>query len=235
MLALIGLAAALVLVRTRDLWQPAEPDASARTAMYRRRRASPPARRPRRGGRLRGRRAAQDRYSLAGGCYALRSVATGKFVARAADGGYRASAGGAGGAEPFRIQATALGRYLLYGAKRDFVGVGPPTPLPVATPTNPLPVPGLPGSTTTRQGDRVQSVGAPSETADWRVNGAGDAFAIDLPAAGGQVLTVAGDGTIIMRDRAAAGERGRWTFVSRAGCPELRVTCCAAGACARWR
>ena len=64
---------------------------------------------------------AQDRYALAGGCYVLKSAATGKFVAKAADGGYRASADGAGGAEPFRMQATALGRYLLYGAKRDFM------------------------------------------------------------------------------------------------------------------
>ncbi len=118
------------------------------------------------------------------------------------------------------MQATTLGRYLLYGAKRDFMGVGKPTPIPVATPTNPLPVPGLPGSTTTQPGDRVQSAAAPSETADWRVNSAGDAFAVDLPAAGGQVLTVAGDGTIIMRDRGAAGERGRWAFVARGGCPE---------------
>ena len=163
---------------------------------------------------------AADRYSLAGGCYALKSVATGKFVAKASDGSYRASAGGADGAEPFRMQATTLGRYLLYGAKRDFMGVGKPTPIPVATPTNPLPVPGLPGSTTTQPGDRVQSAAAPSETADWRVNSAGDAFAVDLPAAGGQVLTVAGDGTIILRDRGAAGERGRWAFVARGGCPE---------------
>ena len=34
---------------------------------------------------------AQDRYSLVGGCYALKSAATGKFVAKAADGGYRAT------------------------------------------------------------------------------------------------------------------------------------------------
>ena len=50
---------------------------------------------------------AQDRYSLAGGCYALKSAATGKFVAKGADGRYRASAGSAGAAEPFRMQATA--------------------------------------------------------------------------------------------------------------------------------
>ena len=88
---------------------------------------------------------AQDRYALAGGCYALKSVATGKFVVKAADGRYRATAGAAGAAEPFRMQATALGRYLFYGAERDFMGAGSPSPLPV--PGLPLPVPGLPVAT----------------------------------------------------------------------------------------
>ena len=163
---------------------------------------------------------AADRYALAGGCYALKSGATGKFVAKAADGGYRASAGGAGAAEPFRLQATALGRYLLYGAKRDFMGVGKPSPLPVATPTLPLPVPGLPVATTTQSGDRVQSVGAPSETADWRVNTEGGDYVVDLPAAGGDVLALDADGTVVMRARGAAGRRAQWAFVSRGGCPE---------------
>jgi hypothetical protein len=167
---------------------------------------------------------AQDRYSLVGGCYALKSAATGKFVAKTAAGGYRATAGGAGGAEPLRMQATDLGRYLLYGAERDFVGVGKPLPLPVPSPTSPIPVPDLPVATTTQTGDRVRSAASPSETADWRVSQAGGDFVIDLPAARGQVLTVAGDGTVIMRDRAAAGTRGRWAFVPRGGClayPEI--------------
>ena len=116
------------------------------------------------------------------------------------------------------MQATDLGRYL-YGAKRDFVGVGKPLPLPVPSPTSPIPVPDLPVATTTQTGDRVQSARSPSETADWRVSQAGGDFVIDLPAARGQVLTVAGDGTVIMRDRAAAGTRGRWAFVPRGGCP----------------
>jgi hypothetical protein len=155
----------------------------------------------------------QDRYTLAGGCYALKSVATGKFVAKTADGGYRASAGAAGAAEPFRMQATALGRYLIYGAKRDFMAVGKasPVPIPVPTPGTPLPVPGLPVAAT---GDRVQSAAGPSGAADWRVDGAGDAFAIMLPAAGGQALAVDADGTLVLRDRGA-----RFAFARRGGCP----------------
>ena len=60
---------------------------------------------------------AAPRYDLQGGCYALK--AGDRFVAKA-DGAYRL--GGAG--EPFRLQATTLGRYLLYGSAKDFLGPG---------------------------------------------------------------------------------------------------------------
>ena len=58
--------------------------------------------------------AAQDVYSYANGCYSLRDVDSGRFVARDALG-YATSAATAAGATPFRLKATALGRYLLYG------------------------------------------------------------------------------------------------------------------------
>ena len=61
---------------------------------------------------------AQDRYALAGGCYVLTNG--GSQVAKTADGGYRLGSQG----ERFRLQATALGRYLLYGTGRDFLGYG---------------------------------------------------------------------------------------------------------------
>jgi len=61
------------------------------------------------------------RFALAGGCYGLKSVATGRLVAKAADGTYSASSGSA---EPFRMQATALGRYLFYGRAGDFMAAG---------------------------------------------------------------------------------------------------------------
>ena len=176
----------------------------------------PPARRPRsRWACSRARRRRQDRYSLAGGCYALKSVATGKFVAKAADGSYRASAGGADGAEPFRMQATdaralpALRREARLHGRRQ----ADPAARWRRRPSR-CRCPACRARPRTQPGDRVQSAAAPSETADWRVNSAGGAFAVDLPAAGGQVLTVAGDGTVILRDRAAAGARGRWAFVA---------------------
>jgi hypothetical protein len=47
------------------------------------------------------------RYSLAGGCYRLRSTQTGAELAPAA--------------APLRVRATALGEYLLYGVHGEFV------------------------------------------------------------------------------------------------------------------
>jgi hypothetical protein len=157
---------------------------------------------------------AADRYALAGGCYALKSVATGKFVAKGSDGRYRAMAGGAGAAEPFRMQATALGRYLLYGAQRDFMTAGSPSPLP--DPGLPLPVPGLPVASTAADGDPVRSAAGPSPAADWAVDAAGGAFTLAL---GDERLAVDGSGALVMRS--GGGDRARFAFAGRGGCAEF--------------
>jgi hypothetical protein len=60
------------------------------------------------------------RYALVHGCYALQSAATGKYVVKSG-GGYAATAAAPAAAEAFRMQATALGRYLLYGKASDFL------------------------------------------------------------------------------------------------------------------
>jgi microsomal dipeptidase-like Zn-dependent dipeptidase len=57
---------------------------------------------------------AADVYQYANGCHVLRDATTGRYVVRDAVG-YSATAGSVGAATPFRMQATALGRYLLYG------------------------------------------------------------------------------------------------------------------------
>ena len=57
---------------------------------------------------------AADVYSYANGCYALRDATSGRYVVRDALG-YSTAAATVGAATPFRMQATALGRYLLYG------------------------------------------------------------------------------------------------------------------------
>ena len=156
------------------------------------------------------------RYALAGGCYALKSVAAGRVVSKAPDGRYTASGGG----EPFRMQATALGRYLFYGAKGDFMAAGAAGPLPgVPAPQLPVPVP-VPGADPNVP---VRSVAAPSPAADWRVDVADGAFAISLPDSG-RVLAVDASGRLIAAPRGAG--RSRFTFEPRSGCaryPEIEI------------
>ncbi|HEV3001453.1 MAG TPA: Coagulation factor 5/8 type domain-containing protein [Solirubrobacteraceae bacterium] len=126
--------------------------------------------------------AAQDdsaRYALVHGCYALQAP-SGKLVAKDATGAYRATAGGVGEAEPFRMQATRLGQYLLYGRARDFMSGGDAG---------------------------VRSASAPDGTADWRVDVAGDGFRLTLPDAGGRALGLDGDR---LRLVSGAGERWRF-------------------------
>lgn len=64
-----------------------------------------------------------DIYAFAGGCHALKDETTGRYVVRDTLG-YVASADRVAGAAPFRMQATALGRYLLYGPGGEMPAVG---------------------------------------------------------------------------------------------------------------
>src|SRR3954471_11629221 len=85
--------------------------------------------------------AADDsRYALVNGCYDLTSG--GKAVET--------------GIGPFRMQATALGDYLLYGKKADFLA---------------------------KSGATVDSAGAPSDDANWTVDGTTGAFTLTLATA----------------------------------------------------
>jgi hypothetical protein len=85
---------------------------------------------------------AADIYSYANGCYALRDASTGRFVAKDALG-YPVNAQGVAAATPFRLKATALGRYLLYG------------------PDARMPAAGLLGT--------ISPIATPGPTGDWRV------------------------------------------------------------------
>lgn len=66
-----------------------------------------------------------DIYAPANGCFALKSLASGRLVARSGSG--FAAAGSHG--EPFHFQAMDLGKYLLFASHSDFL----------ATAANPLP------------------------------------------------------------------------------------------------
>jgi microsomal dipeptidase-like Zn-dependent dipeptidase len=113
---------------------------------------------------------ADDRYALANGCFVLRSQSLGRFVAKAAGGGYGASAADVGGGEPLRMQATDLGKYLLYGKDKDFVAAS---------------------------GDRAQTAAAPSEAAEWEVTVEGGAFKlVSIPT--GRPLSVSPAGELVL-------------------------------------
>jgi len=132
---------------------------------------------------------AGDRYSLAGGCYGLRSAATGKLVAKTPSG-YAATAPGLAGAELFRMQATDLGSYLLYGEASDFLGISPLGP--------------------------VRPAELPSPKADWQVNGSSNSF--KLTSIGTQQGLRTGPAGVL--EVGPAGSAGTFSFVRASGCPE---------------
>jgi microsomal dipeptidase-like Zn-dependent dipeptidase len=112
---------------------------------------------------------AVDVYSFANGCYGLRDLTTNRFVVR--DGsGYTATAATVGAATPFRMQATALGRYLLYG---------PQGGMPSTAPLN-----------------QVGSTSAPGPAADWRVGDIAGKLRL-ISVSTGRALGVGGGGRLI--------------------------------------
>ena len=74
---------------------------------------------------------ARTRYQFNGQCVALRLEASGRYVT-AASGGYRASAADAAQAEGFRLQASALGRYLIDGLDGSLLSASGMAVAPVA-------------------------------------------------------------------------------------------------------
>ena len=110
----------------------------------------------------------EDRYAMAGGCYAL--ATGGRWVARSGDG-FTASAALLGRAAPLHFQATDLGKYLLYGDRSDFVSAEAGDPV------------GLTSS------DRVVAADKPSRSADWTVTKKGATFRFVL-ASSGKALAV---------------------------------------------
>ena len=95
--------------------------------------------------------AAVDIYAYANGCYALKDAGSNRFVVRDALG-YSASAPTAALATPFRMQATDLGSYMLYGPDQN-----------------------MPGADTAAT---VSPSAAPGPPADWRLTDEGDTVMI---------------------------------------------------------
>ena len=141
------------------------------------------------------------RYTLAGGCYGLRSQATNRFVARAPGNSFRASGAEIGDAEPFRMQATSLGHYLFYGKVGDYLAASA----------------GFGGS--------IEAADIASDAADWRVNVAGpNLFRITLPTAD-KTLVASGDGELSIVS-GNGGDPALFAFAKREDCatyPEVET------------
>ena len=121
-------------------------------------------------------RGTQSRYSLAGGCFSLRSAATGEAGA---------------GARKLRLQATSLGRYLLYRPDRSFLAAG--------------------------AGGDVGPAAAPSKAAEWRVRGRQGRFTLS-PSSDPKRLLVVGRGGS-MRLTGHRARRAVLAFSRARGCP----------------
>ena len=117
------------------------------------------------------------RYALANGCFALRSSAAGRVVAKSG-GGYTASSPQVGGGEPFYLKPTALGSYMLYGRARDYLARNASGNVVAAPDSGP--------------------------DADWTVTVEGNSFRLAL---GGRVLSVDGAGKLVLTDAAGPGSQ----------------------------
>jgi microsomal dipeptidase-like Zn-dependent dipeptidase len=141
----------------------------------------------------------QTRYDLANGCYALKSLSAASHAARSG-GAYAATAPSVADAEPFFMKPTALGKYLFYARDRSFLAI---------------------------VGLAVGKASAPSEAADWTIDtdAAGD-YTVFSASAGKSLAVAPGDGSLILADRASAGDAAKFGFDAATGCtayPEARV------------
>jgi microsomal dipeptidase-like Zn-dependent dipeptidase len=178
----------------------------------------------------------EDRYAMAGGCYAL-STSTGYVVRQ--DDGY--SATGAEG-EPFHFQATDLGEYLLFDAAEGFLAASEGVLGEVALGATRSHPGAMAGGVLLEQTDRaaeslarsqaneasgrgaeVVSASAPSELADWEVGQAGSgSFRLILPATG-QALVVGDNGGL---DLVRGDQAGVFNLELTDGCasfPEVEI------------
>ncbi|MDQ3957762.1 MAG: hypothetical protein M3273_05510 [Actinomycetota bacterium] len=179
----------------------------------------------------------EDRFAMAGGCYAL-AAADGRYVVRDGDG-FAAAASSVAEAEPFHFQATDLERYLLYGSAADFLaagegaigeavyGVTRSTPGAIAgglvleqTDAAADAIAASEANRASGRGAAVVAAPEPSDLADWNVTGGAGAFQVLLPATG-QALATDEDGTLVLDDTATP-----FSFEKRDGCaafPEIAV------------
>ena len=181
----------------------------------------------------------EDRYALAGGCYAV-FAEDGTFISRAEDG-FEAAGPSIEAAEPFRMQATDLGRYLLFGAAEDFLAASEGALGEAAyTTTGSLPgqiVGGIALEQTDVAADEIAQSEAnnaagrgasvvaatePNELGDWKLIEIGaNSFQFELPATGQALAVDAGQLVLVPVEDASS-----FGFELTSGCavfPEVEV------------
>lgn len=144
------------------------------------------------------------KYSLAGGCFALRSSQVGRFVRLTTGPSYVADARTVSEAEPFRLQPADLRKYILYGRNRDVI---------------------VPFSDGSVEPTVVPTDSAPTGDAVWIVSDSGRGQFTLTDDQTGQVLGASGDGTLGASVGAPIG--GVFSFVQAKGCstfPEAAVS-----------
>jgi hypothetical protein len=177
----------------------------------------------------------EDAYALAGGCYVLRSEATGGYVRWMAPEVHASAP--QPGAERFHLQTTDLGRYLLLSSQSRFLAATEGAlgeVLEAATDNGAAgAVSGLtmeasdsvleelatgPAGTASGRGEAVELAGEPSELADWEVTQLGDGtFRLTLPALG-KVLVLSDTALELADDATAEEGADAFTFELADGC-----------------
>jgi hypothetical protein len=177
---------------------------------------------------------------MAGGCYAVRSLDSDRYLAHTSEG-LAATGDNAAEAEPFHFQATDLGRYLLYGSSEDFLAVSDGLLGEVVDGFTESSAGALfdgltrdesialrnaiaesDAGTATGRGSAVGIGEKPSELADWDITTAGDGYQISLPALDSD-LTVTDGGELTLVE---AGASTGFAFELTEGCaawPEVEV------------
>ncbi len=181
----------------------------------------------------------EDRYAMAGGCYAVQSMESGRFLVRR-DDGFAATAADPAAAEPFFFQATDLGRYLLFGSARDYFAVRDGLVGEVAdTVTGSTAggiAEGLSGGVTTQTADTLSEgplgaatsrgtgiVATPkaTELADWDIDQVdAESLTLHLPSTG-QTLVADNSGALSLGSSTPPGSSGRFAFLLTTGCAKL--------------
>jgi microsomal dipeptidase-like Zn-dependent dipeptidase len=145
----------------------------------------------------------RSRFDLANRCYAIASVANGKFVAASGSAAYRADVPSQARAAAFFLKPSGLGRYLPYDQRGQLLSVRP------------------------MRGAGVGRLSSPGRLTEWALAaGSAHSFSFTSTANGRQLEVAPATGELIVTAPGTAGRRRLFVFVPMRGCrpfPEAQV------------